>query len=125
MKEKIITAILVIIVGIILLPLAKFNEKQDTQELKGISARDIQFIESIGFVDNLNGSWTLTTISVVSSTIYYFDFIPIVLYSDVQRTHILGIQVLSVNVLRVLNGNNLVDLNISTSSITIYGGDVS
>lgn len=119
MKEKIITAILVIIVGIILLPLAKFNEKQDTQELKGISARDIQFIESIGFVSNNDGSWTLTISGLTTSGVfYYFDYKPITFKGKID-----ALRISTSSQVTVLMG----ELNdtYNGGTITLWGGDVS
>lgn len=118
MKDKIITAILVMIVGIFLLPLAKFNDQQEIHQLQGFSARDIQYIESIGFVDNLNGSWTINITSLVSGpTLYYFDYQPVS-----TRGKIIAMRVRTATQLGVLLDGQEDILN---GMFTIWGGDVS
>lgn len=122
MKDKIITAILVLIVGLFLLPLAKFNDQQETQELKGFSARDIQFIESVGFVDNLDGSWTFVFGGPTPTKIYYFDYQPYAINGGVFRGKLNGLQVLGGTSIAMYT---LEDRIVATTTIVLWGGDVS
>lgn len=120
MKDKIITAILVLIVGLFLLPLAKFNDQQDTQELKGFSARDIQYIESVGFIDNNNGSWTLTLSALPSNNNFYvFDYQPLGISGKITHFKSNG----GAQAFVIYYGVNI--SIISGGTFTIWGGDVS
>lgn len=120
MKDKIITAILVLIVGLFLLPLAKFNDQQVTNELKGFSARDIQFIEQIGFVDNLDGSWTLTLTGLTPSPYFtYFDYKPI---DSLAQNRVIAIRISSTTQLQILYESGI---QFTSSTFTLWGGDVS
>jgi hypothetical protein len=123
MKDKIITAILVIIVGIILLPLAKFNDTQETQELKGFTERDIYYIESIGFVDNGDGTWTLNINSNLPPLFatYWFEYQPLGPNGKIMA---MAIRTSSDNQLQVVVDGSI-NIIVGPTTYTLYGGDVS
>lgn len=113
--KQLYIAVLVLVVGLILIPLFKTEKTQ--QELKGFSARDIQFIESIGFVDNLDGSWSITVpVTPFGDRYYYFDYQPTSIHGKV-----IAIRMVNTNQLNILMN----DLGISVGNLTLWGGDVS
>lgn len=114
--------IFIAIIVIVMLPLffASMTEKDGSQELKGFTARDIQYIESIGFVDNNDGSWTINITGLTSHLSWYFFE-----YKPYNTTY--GI----IEAIRVDNATNLLIMyyggyyrNVVTS-MTLWGGDVS
>lgn len=93
----------------------------DNDELKGFSVRDIQYLESIGFIDNLDGSFTITLTGLTPSVVgYTFEYMP---YNS-DYGNIMMITVLGNNSLRLqLQGGFRQDKVGGT--LTLWGGDVS
>lgn len=116
--KQLYIAVLVLAVGLILIPLFKTETTQ--QELKGFSARDIQFIESIGFVDNLDGSWSIS-ITSLSTTPYftYFDYKPI---DSLAKNTVIAIRISGSTQIQVLYDSGV---QFASGTYTLWGGDVS
>lgn len=93
------------------------SNNEQTQELKGFTARDIQFIESVGFIDNLDGSWSITVpVTPFGDRYYYFDYQPTSIHGK-----IIAIRMVNTSQLNILMN----DLALSVGNLTIWGGDLS
>lgn len=97
------------------------SNNDQTQELKGFSARDINALETLGFIDNLDGTWTVTINNNLPSsyTLYWFDYQPMSVHGKIEaiRTNSSNqLQIVTMGAIPIISGS---------TTYTIRGGDVS
>lgn len=123
MKGIFIFVLIVLMVPLLFTSISEIGSNKE-QELTGFSVRDIQYIESIGYVDIGNGVWQATASTTLIETIFYeFDYSPIYeawnYKGVIQYMRVANFQ--SIQVVG-FGGYTVSTVNATTK---LYGGDVS